>query len=95
MILELQSKLSQEIEKRKVVEEKLRIHEAFLHKINLCMLVGDEATLKELLNNADAWSYAHRQGNGELSEKEQEKLINKKLQKLCKTTEQPRKKPRI
>ena len=46
------------------------------------MIVGDNDGIKKLLNNADNFSYAHRISNGELSEKEQQQLINKAFWKL-------------
>jgi hypothetical protein len=47
------------------------------------MVAGDNDGIRKLVSNADNWSYAHRKGNGELSELEQQKLINKSFQKLC------------
>lgn len=45
----------------------------------------DNLAIQELVQNADAWSYAHRQGNGMLSDKKQQELINAKFFKLCDT----------
>lgn len=61
---------------------RLEIYEGFLHDINLYMSCGRSDLLQKLLNNADAWSYAHRFGNGELDEKEQRKIIKAKLENL-------------
>lgn len=41
------------------------------------MLYGNDVDIKSLLCNADKWSYAHRMGDGELSEKEMQKNINR------------------
>jgi hypothetical protein len=38
--------------------------------------------IKKLLRNIDKWSYMHRCGNGELSEKEQQELIDRAFWKL-------------
>jgi hypothetical protein len=45
----------------------------------------DNLAIQELVQNADAWSYSFRQGNGMLSDKRQQELINSKFMKLCDT----------
>lgn len=74
-----------EREARHKAEKKNKIYEEFLHKINLACLCGDNETIRKLIANADDWSYAHRQGNGMLSEEEQEANIESKLQRLTRT----------
>lgn len=49
--------------------------EQLLHSLNAARTAGDSDRLNQLLNNIDDWSYAHRQGNGSLSEREQTQLI--------------------
>jgi len=61
------------------------MYEAFLHKINMACVCGDNLAIQELVQNADAWSYAHRQGNGEISDKQQQELIDNRFFKLCDT----------
>ena len=61
------------------------MYEAFLHKISMACTCMDNLAIQELVQNADAWSYAHRQGNGMLSDKKQQELINSKFFKLCNT----------
>ena len=63
--------------KTPTLKEKVEQYEEFLHNINMHMLCGDSAGIQKLLNNADSWSYAHRVGNGELSERQQQKAVNK------------------
>ena len=58
------------------------MYETFLHHINMYMLCGSNYAISMLLQNADAWSYAHRMGDGELSEKEVEANVNSKFWKL-------------
>ena len=41
------------------------------------MIAGDTKGIQKLLDNADSWSYSHRCGNGMLSEKEQQELIDR------------------
>jgi hypothetical protein len=63
--------------KKPTLRQKVEMYERFLHQINLFMICSSDAGIKALLKNADNWSYAHRCGDGELSEKEIEKNINK------------------
>jgi len=63
-------------------KEKIATYEGFLHDINLYLTCGDNGKIRKLVNNADGWSYAHRQGNGELSDEEQQNLIDSKFWKL-------------
>ena len=64
-------------------KEKIEMYESFLHKINVAVVCGRDDIIRKLIANADNWSYAHRAGNGELTEKEQEDGIVKKFWKLC------------
>ena len=71
--------------KTPTLKEKVAQYEAFLHKINLCVMCGNHNGVTELVSNADSWSYAHRVGNGELSDKQQQQLINKAFYTLLDT----------
>ena len=64
------------------LEEKVKQYEDFLHKINLYIICGNNDGIRQLIQNADNWSYSFRQGNGELSEEEQDQLIADKFWKL-------------
>ena len=61
------------------------MYEAFLHKISMACTCMDNLAIQELVQNADAFSYAHRQGNGMLTDKQQQELINSKFFKLLDT----------
>ena len=63
-------------------KEKLEMYESFLHDLNMYIVCGRPDLIGRLVGNADNWSYAHRAGNGELSEKQQQKLIDKCFYKL-------------
>jgi hypothetical protein len=73
--------------KNPTLKEKVTIYEEFLHKINMFCITCNNEGIKELVANADNWSYAHRCGNGELSDKKQQELINNTFWKLCDTPE--------
>ena len=66
-------------------KEKIAMYESFLHRINMCIISGNHGGIAELVGNADSWSYSHRISNGELSDKQQQKLINNAFWKLCDT----------
>ena len=68
--------------KTPTLKEKVEQYESLLELLSLCMNVGTQTDIQKLLNNIDDWSYSHRKGNGELSEKEQQQIINKAFWKL-------------
>jgi hypothetical protein len=64
------------------LEEKVAQYEQFLHNINMMTISGNGSGIRTLLNNADSWSYAHRVGNGELTEEQQQEIINRNFWNL-------------
>lgn len=66
-------------------KQKVEMYEKFLNKINICVVCCDNLGIQELVRNADMWSYAQRSGNGEPSEKDQQKIVNERFWKLCDT----------
>lgn len=71
--------------KNPTLKQKVAMYESFLHKINAFIISSDREGIKELVENADNWSYAHRVGNGEPTDAEQQKYINHAFWKLCNT----------
>ena len=70
--------------KTPTLKQKVEMYENFLHKINIFIISGNNDGIKELVNNADNWSYAHRSGEF-LTDKQRRKMINDMFQKLCDT----------
>jgi hypothetical protein len=68
-------------------KQKIEMYENFLHKISVYCTAMENDGIKELASNADRWSYAHRQGNGEISDKETQRLIDWAFRTLCNTPE--------
>lgn len=62
--------------------DKITMYEAFMHKISLMVTSCNNEGIKQLVQNADRFSYAHRIGNGEYTDKEQQKIINTAFWKL-------------
>jgi hypothetical protein len=73
--------------KTPTLKEKVEMYESYLHKINMYVISCNDQGVRELVQNADTWSYAHRIGNGELSERKQQKVINNAFWKLLDTPE--------
>lgn len=67
------------------LKQKVEMYEAFLHKINSFIISCNNDGITELVENADNWSYSHRVGNGEPSDREQQRMINNAFWKLCDT----------
>ena len=65
------------------IREKIEKYEGLLHDVQMyaeVVLRGDK--VHELILNICRWSYAHRVGNGEISEEEQDRIIRKAFDKL-------------
>lgn len=64
-------------------QEKIEMYEHLLHDIQLfAQVVMNGDKVQRLIHNICGWSYAHRQGNGEYTEEEQELLVAKHFWKL-------------
>lgn len=70
--------------KKPTLKEKVEMYETFLHKINIFVISCNPHGIKELVENADNWSYAHRRGEF-LTDKQREKIINNAFWKLLNT----------
>lgn len=58
--------------------DKIKTYEGLLHDIQMyAEVVLNGEAVKKLIHNICSWSYAHRAGNGEFSEDEQERMITK------------------
>ena len=68
-------------------DEKIAMYERYLHKLSIMCLCVDNFGVKELVTNADIWSYAHRVGNGELDDDQQQSAIDRAFWKLLDTPE--------
>jgi ribosome-associated translation inhibitor RaiA len=67
------------------LREKVHVYEQFLHQLQLfAEVVLDNKKTSALISNACRWSYAHRVGNGTLSDEEQHQLIEKAFNNLLK-----------
>ena len=62
-------------------KEKIEIYEAFLHAINMAVVCCNNERIRELVENADSWSYAHRCGEF-MTDDERQGWIDQKTRKL-------------
>jgi hypothetical protein len=62
--------------------QKIQVYENLLHRLSLARLVGNTDAINKILDQADSWSYAHRSGNGALTDREQKELIKRAFWRL-------------
>ncbi len=66
------------------VHRRVTMYERFLHDMQMyAAVVMDGKKIQKLIDNACAWSYSHRVGNGEYCEDEQDDIIRRAFDKLC------------
>ena len=71
--------------KKPTLREKVQKYESLLHLLQMHYAVAlNSGNVKKLLDNISSWSYAHRVGNGQLSERQQNQLIRERFWKLDK-----------
>src|SRR5665213_3294300 len=63
--------------------EELLMYRSFLHDLNMfASITMDGHAVRELVGQACDWSYAHRVGNGMLTDEEQEQIVARNFWKL-------------
>ena len=63
-------------------KEKIQKYEEFLHTLQMHVVAMDSGAIGKLVAKACDWSYAHRVGNGEYSDEEQQAIVDKAFNKL-------------
>jgi len=64
-------------------EEKCIVYEQVLHDIQLfSSVIMDVNKMQKLISMIGSWSYAHRCGNGALTEEEQNEMIEYEFKRL-------------
>lgn len=64
------------------LREKVQVYERLLHSLQAARVAVNPERVKFLLDLVDDWSYSHRCGNGELSQKEQQERIDKAFERI-------------
>jgi hypothetical protein len=62
--------------------EKIKIYESIFHHLQYCMVSGNDERIREILQVISDWSYAHRAGNGELTDSEIKRNINRQVTRM-------------
>ena len=62
--------------------ERLKIYEGFFHQMNVYFLTMNRDRISEANSLIKDWSYAHRQGNGCLTARQQNTLVNNVVRKM-------------
>ena len=70
--------------RKPTLRQKVGQYESFLHKINSFIVSCNNDGIKELIENADNWSYSHRCGEF-VTDNQRQKMINNAFWKLCDT----------
>ena len=66
-----------------ILKARIQKYEEFLHAINTyAAIVIDGEKVRKLIDNACSWSYAHRVGNGEYTDREQQDIIDSRFDRL-------------
>lgn len=63
-------------------KKKVEIYERFFHQIQLYCISMNNAKVGEAVELIRNWSYAHRIGNGELSEEEVQEMIDNYIKRI-------------
>lgn len=63
-------------------KEKISVYEDILHALHFAQVAMNPERVGKLLDSISAWSYAFRQGNGELTDEEQQGLIDRAFNKM-------------
>jgi len=78
----MKTELTEPVVSRFSDKEKVAIYEHVFHLTNIYRTGGSYDDMKKILDAIDMWSYAHRCGNGEYSDKEQQEIIDKATDRL-------------
>lgn len=63
-------------------KEKIKRYEDLFHAINLAIVACNNDLINIYIRQIDMWSYAHRIGNGQLSESKQKRIITNAFYRL-------------
>lgn len=73
--------------KKPTLREEVEVFHKIMHVANLMQICGKTEHFKKIVHAMDDWSYAHRVGNGELTDREQQQCVNKAFWRLKETVD--------
>lgn len=68
--------------RKPTLREEQDVFHKIMHIANLANITGKTDHMAKIVQAMDSWSYAHRRGNGELSDREQQQCVNSAFWKL-------------
>ena len=75
--------MNNNLTKQQQLEAENEVFRRVFHHINThASITMNQEKMQEIIGAICAWSYAHRQGNGELSDKEQQALIDRAFDRI-------------
>ncbi len=78
----MKTKYQQETEAVLAMAAKLEIYEEYLEQLAMAVDVSNHAKVYDLLQKAQSYSYAHRSGNGEITDEQREDRIYEARKRL-------------
>jgi hypothetical protein len=68
--------------KKPTLREQVALFHHIMDWANMACMGCDNGHFKKIVHAMDDWSYAHRVGNGELTERQQQNCINRAYRRL-------------
>jgi hypothetical protein len=68
--------------KRPTLKEQVQVFHKIMHIANLAQISGKTDHLSKIIGAMDLWSYAHRMGNGQFTDSQQQKIIDNAFWRL-------------
>lgn len=62
--------------------DRRKAYERFFHRMSIACTAFDSDKVREGVSLIDSWSYAHRCGNGEFTEREQQRMIDRVVERM-------------
>lgn len=75
--------------RKPTLREEQEVFHKIMHIANMMQICGKTDHFKKIVWAMDDWSYAHRVGNGEPTEKEQQKIVNRAFWRLKEIVDNP------
>lgn len=63
-------------------KQKIQKYEEFLHAITYAVTACNHERVRKLIDNAFRWGCAHRVGNGQYTDEEQQELVDRATEQL-------------
>ena len=81
-VIDAATQRQRDVLKQAKTKERIMVYEDMLHALHFAQVAMNPGRVGKLLDSISNWSYSHRMGNGELTDEEQQKLIEKAFHKM-------------